>query len=399
VESNPLMLHRWKVVVLFAALGSCAAATAREPVTLSGHGGGVYGVCFSPDGSALATGSEDNTVRLWQLPVAIGRGEQQRRRQLILDLDHDSFGVRERASSELAKLGREVEPVLREALQATPSVEVRARLRRLLTALRAPVEEHHRAEVRCLAFSPDGRLLASGSKDKSIKLWNAHTGRAVATIDGRSGTIWSVAFSPDGSTLASGGMDHSVRLWNVSTGRLRATLQGHAGPVHSVAFSPDGETLVSAGSFDRTVKFWNLANGEPKAALEADRSAVLCVAFSPDGNTLAFAGYEGTIKLCNLATDRLPPISSLSGHAGTIRSLAFSPDGRTLASASEDNSVKLWQLGTGKPLADLKGHSRPVHSVAFSPDGRTLATASLDGTVKLWNLAARREPGTAGQAP
>jgi WD40 repeat protein len=395
-----MALHAQRAIILLAALAGCAAAAPQEPKTLNGHRGGVFCVSFSPDGRILASASSDHTIRLWQLRTDTDSQEAQRRRRLLAELDDDRFWVRERASDELLALGRAIEPELRQALSQAASLEVRARLRRLLVALRPPDDEQHQAEVRCLAFSPDGRLVASGSKDQSIKLWSAVAGRVLATIDGRSGTIWSLAFSPDGSILASGGMDHCVRLWEVPTGRLRATLQGHAGPVHSLAFSPDGTTLASAGSFDGTVRLWNMPGGDPKAALKQNGSAVLCVAFSPDGQTLASAGYEGVIQLWNLAADQPRPlVGSFPAHSNTIRALAFSPDGKTLASASEDNSAKLWQLGSGKLLAALNGHSGGVYSVTFSPDGQTLATASLDGTVKLWDVSRCAGAAVVGQAP
>jgi WD40 repeat protein len=392
------MLHVLRAVLLLAVLGSGRPAAAREPITLSGHRGGVLCVSFSPDGRVVASGSADHTVKLWQLSTAIDGSEKQRRRRLLLELDDDRFEAREKASAELAKLGRDFEPTLLRALKETTSLEVRARLRRLLAALRVPVEEEHRDEVRCVAFSPDGKLLASGSKDKSIKLWNASTNQATATFDGRSGTVWSVAFSPDGSTLASGGMDHSVKLWDVATRRLHATLQGHSGPVHCVAFSPDGKTLASAGSFDGTVRLWSVIDSQPKAALRADDGAVLCVAISPDGTLLASAGYEGAIKLWNVAAGKLAPPRSFNGHTNAVRSLAFSSDGKTLASAGEDHTAKLWDVGSGRLLSTLKDHAGGVNSVAFSADGRILATAGLDGTVKLWNVSAWRRQGPVEQS-
>ena len=382
-----MILHGIRVLVLLAATVGCLPAAAREPITLNGHRSGVYCVSFSPDGNVLASGSADHTVRLWQLPTLIGLKEQRRRRRLVVDLDDDRFDVRERASEDLAELGRKAEPVLLEALNSTSSAEVRARLKRLLLALRTPAFQQHRAEVRCLAFSPDGQSVASGSRDGSIKLWNVRTGQVVDTIDGQSGTVWSIAFSPDGSTLASGGLDHSVRLWETATRRLLVTLRGHTGPVHGLAFSPDGRMLASAGSFDSTVKIWNVAYGRQHAVLTGHADAVVCVAFSPDGKTLASAGYGGTIRLWDFAASPPTQSDSFHAHSGTIRSVTFSPDGKTLASSGEDRSVKLWQIGSNRLKTTLEDHSAAVNSVTFSPDGRTLATASLDGSVKLWNVS------------
>ncbi|MBN2477124.1 MAG: WD40 repeat domain-containing protein [Pirellulales bacterium] len=362
----------------------------QNPVTLNGHRNGVYCVRFSPDGNVVVSGAGDHTVRLWHLPVVVDQARQQQRRQLLAELDDDRFSVREHASWELARLGREVEPILRKAIAEAASLEVRARLRRLLTALRMPAEQQHRAEVRSVAFSSDGRFVASGSRDETIKLWNARTNRAMATLDGQSGTIWSVTFSPDGSTLASGGLDNSVRLWNVAEPRLRATLKGHEGPVHGVAFSPDGTTLASAGSFDRTVRLWNAATGVPEAVLREHGDAVLCVAFSPDGRMLASAGYGGTIRLWGLATSRPVLIRSFQGHQDTIRCVAFAPNGTMLATGGDDNALRLWEIDGGRLVAVLADHAGAVTSVSFSPDGRAIATGSLDDTVKVRSVPVGR---------
>jgi WD40 repeat protein len=241
----------------------------------------------------------------------------------------------------------------------------------------------HSRLVRSIAWSRDRKTLASASNDKTIKLWNLQTGKPIATLTGHSNEVSSVAFSPDGKTLASASGDKTIKLWNLQTQKELATLSGHSSFVNSVAFSPDGKTLAAA-SGDKTIKLWNLQTQKELATLSGDSSFVNSVAFSPDGKTLAAASADGTIKLWNLPTQTAIP--ALTGHSSFVNSVAWSPDGKTLASASADKTIKLWNLQTKEAIATLSGHSSFVNSVAISPDGLTLASASGDNTIKLWNL-------------
>ncbi|MEG4247707.1 MULTISPECIES: WD40 domain-containing protein [unclassified Microcoleus] len=243
--------------------------------------------------------------------------------------------------------------------------------------------EGHSDSVRSVAFSPDGKTLASASNDNSIKLWNLHTQKPIATLTGHSRGVNSVAWSPDGLTLASASDDQTIKLWNLHTQKHIATLTGHSYSVISIAFSPDGKTLASA-SDDKTIKLWNFQTQTEIKTLTGHSSLVISVAFSPDGKTLASASYDNSIKLWNLHTQKL--IATLTEHSSLVISVVFSPDGKTLASASDDNIIKLWNLHTPKAIATLTGHSNAVYSVAFSPDGKKLASASYDNTIKLWNL-------------
>ncbi|MCG5058491.1 MAG: serine/threonine protein kinase [Limnoraphis sp. WC205] len=249
----------------------------------------------------------------------------------------------------------------------------------------------HSHNVLSIAFSSDGRTLASGSRDNTIKLWDVQTRREIATLTGHSSYVNSVAISPDGRTLASGSRDNTIKLWDVQTRREIATLTGHSSYVNSVAISPDGRTLAS-GSRDNTIKLWDMQTQREIATLTGHSNSVYSVAFSPDGRTLASGSWDNTIKLWDVQTRR--EIATLTGHSNWVWSVAFSPDGRTLATGSGDNTIKLWDVPTRREIVTLTGHSNSVFSVAFSPDGRTLASGSLDNTIKLWDVQTQREIAT-----
>jgi eukaryotic-like serine/threonine-protein kinase len=240
----------------------------------------------------------------------------------------------------------------------------------------------HTNIILAVAFSADGKTLASSSFDNSIRLWEISTGHVTRTLPTPNGSVLSLAFSPDGTHLVTGGADKSVRVWTVATGETMHLLAGHAAPVTSVAWSPNGKLLASAG-MDRLVRIWDAASGGSVHILGGHADAVWAVAFSPDGRMLASAGADKVIRLWDTGTGQ--EVRVLKGHTGSVCAVAFHPKVPMLVSGADDRMIMLWDTTNGTDLRTMPGHAEGIRCVAFSPDGRTIASGSRDKTIKMWD--------------
>lgn len=291
----------------------------------------------------------------------------------------------------------------------------------LSSPLMATFRAHH-DEVRSVAFSPDGKRLASAADDGFVKIFDVATHRELVSIRAAGAWVWKIAFSPNGGALGAANPDGTVMTWDSGTGRPLLTLRGHQGGVTAVTFSPDGRLMVTGGQ-DHTVRIWRAEDGAQLRVLRGHESAVWTVAVSPDGRYIASGGDDATVRLWDLSDGRERSI--LRGHADTVKSVAFDSAGKRLVSAGGDNTarvwdvagarqkllisdsadairsaafspdgaylatagrhVQLWEADTGRKLESFLGHHAPVLQVAYSPDGEKIATAGEDHTVKLWN--------------
>jgi WD40 repeat protein/DNA-binding CsgD family transcriptional regulator len=244
----------------------------------------------------------------------------------------------------------------------------------------------HTDRVSALAFSPDGRTLATGSWDGAIKLWDLESGSLLWTSR-QTNTIQCVAFAPYGRTLASGGDDTVIWLWDARGGTFLQRLNEPSAMVNALAWSRDG-SLLASGGFDGNIRLWEMQGAKPGGAnvqiLAGHTNLVAGLAFAPDGRTLASGSWDRTVKLWDV--ESLDVRQTLTGHSDLVCAVAWSPDGRFLASCSSDQTIRLWDREPGTSHRVFHGHASVVYSIAFTPDSRGLLSGTEDGTLRLWEV-------------
>ncbi|KAF8583889.1 WD40 repeat-like protein, partial [Ramaria rubella] len=240
----------------------------------------------------------------------------------------------------------------------------------------------HTAAVSSVVFSPDGTCIASGSYDKTIRLWDAASGMHLNTLTGHSDWVLSVAFSPNGVYIVSGSEDETLRLWNAASGMHLKTFTGHSDRVRSVAFSPDGRHIVS-GSDDKTLQLWDTCSGTHLKTLVGHSDWVRSVAFSSTGTHIVSGSNDKTLWLWDTTSG--VHLRTLVGHSGRVESVAFSPQDTHIVSGSNDMTLRLWDTTNGVHLNTFAGHSDWVWSVAYSVDGMFIVSSSSDMTLRLWD--------------
>jgi WD40 repeat protein len=246
----------------------------------------------------------------------------------------------------------------------------------------------HGDRVNACAFSADGLRIVSASDDSTVKVWDAASCHEVATLTGHGAYVNACAFSADGLRIVSGSRDSTVKVWDAASGRELATLNGHDAAVTACAFSADGLRIVS-GSFDSTVKVWDAASGRELATLNSHGSHVTACAFSADGLRIVSGSWDRTVKVWDVTSGR--ELATLNGHGSAVNACAFSADGLRVVSGSFDRTIKVWDTARGRELATLTGHSAAVTACAFSADGLRIVSGSDDSTIKVWDAASGRE--------
>ena len=321
----------------------------------------VSTLTFSPDGSTLASGSWDGTLKLWNLQdgALLWRG---RHTNTISCLAFSPDGRL------LASSGRDATVQFWDAHSGT-NLQILP----------------HPGSVYRVTWSPDGGLLASGDFAGSIRLWQVQKtapARCVQTIEGHTDRVLGLTFAPDGRTLASGSWDRTVKLWEVVNGRLLQTLSGHRDKVHCVAWSPDGCTVAS-GSVDKTIWLYDIVQGYSQVALRGHSAAVYSLAFTSDSASLLSGGEDDTLRVWDVASRQC--VRVMQGYAIGIYEIDWSPDGMHLVSGGTDMLVTIWDVTTGTASKVLRGHNWIVNGVAWSPDGRWLASCELHTLIRLWD--------------
>lgn len=378
----------------------------KQIAKFESNGSVFAGVAFSPDGKELATGVFGQGVYFYEartgksiatvnLPGTVRDLEYDQNGRLVAACG-DNLAYLIKDHNIQRQLGGHEDEVLSATFSpdskilVTGSEDSLIRIWNSETGVPLDTLRPHEAwedtqeAVLAIAHSPNGQYVVTTHEDGSVRLRKAESGQLVRLLEGHQDIVSTVAFSPDSRRLATGSYDHLVKLWDVATGESIRDLKGHSNWVFSVRFSPDGKTLASA-AYDKTIQLWDVAEGKPIGVLEGHSAAVRSVAFSPDGQKLVSGSSDRTVRVWDLNTRKI--LQELKGHMAAIRTVDYAPDGSQIASGSEDKTIRFWNPNTGELMKELKGHQGMVWALAFSPRGRTLASGGFDNKLIIWNAS------------
>ena len=336
-------------------------------MTLYGHEGGINAVSCSPDGSRIASGSRDKTIRVWDAYSGAG-WTVYKHEGTVTSISFSSDGL----------------------LLASGSEDGTIRIWDTESSKDIPLLSKHEGLVSSVSFSPDASKLVSGSEDRTIRIWSADSRKELDSLHGHEDTVFCVSYSSDGLRIVSGSGDKTVRVWDAATGQQLSVVRGHKGAVLSTFFSSDGRRIVST-SEDKTLRIWDAVTGQELNVLRGHEGWVLDAAFSPDGLRLVSGSEDRTVRIWDAETGQ--QLALHRGHEDGVYGVSFLPDGRRLVSGSSDNTVRVWDVDSDQALAVLRGHKGVVSSASLSPDGRKVASGSEDTTVRLWDTETAEEIG------
>ncbi len=375
-------------------------ATGAQFSFSQGHTGIIASLAYSPDGNYIASGSFDRTIRIWDITtkkqIALFQAEAKIRtvayspdgKYLAGGFDKTIKIWDIATKKQIALLQGHTNIINSVAYSRDGKYIASGSFDKTIRIWNAGTKQQialipQEDSVLSVAYSPDGKRMASGCIN-TIRIWDISTGQQISLLQGHTSYVYSVAYSPDGKYLASGGMDHTIRIWDIFTGQQVSLLQGHTSEIHSVTYSPDGNYIASS-SADHSIRIWSVSTGQQVSMFQGHTSWVFSIAYSPDGDYLASGSMDNSLRIWNVSTGQ--QVSMFQGHTSWVFSIAYSPDGKYLASGSMDNSVRIWNVSTGQQVSLLQGHTSSVQTVAYSPDGNYIASGSTDHSIRIWDVS------------
>ncbi|MFH1197783.1 MAG: NB-ARC domain-containing protein [bacterium] len=350
----PMILRQWKKYNKYNPHQSLLSL-------LEGHTHGVSSLSITPDGKRVVSGSEDKTLRVWEIESS----------ECLRTLEGHTDTV---SSVSITPDGKRAVSGSWDKTLRVWDIESGECLRTL---------EGHTDDVSSLSITPDGKRAVSGSWDKTLRVWDIEIGECLRTLEGHTGTVSSVSIIPDGKRAVSGSWDKSLRVWEIESGECLRTLEGHTRGVSSVSITPDGKRAVS-GSFDRTLRVWEIESSECLRTIERHTDGVFSISITPDGKRAVSGSWDKSLRVWEIESGEC--LRTLERYTDDVSSLSITPDGKRAVWGSLDKTLRVWDIESGECVRTLEGHTDGVSSVSITPDGKRAISGSLDKTLRVWDM-------------